>query len=846
MTGSWVLSIDFGTSYTVAAVRVDERRPEVIEINGERRVPSMVVVLPDGEILVGHAAEVDSLSHPGSTLRAMKGQLGSPTPIVLGGRPYQVVALVAAFLRVIAHEAAQQMGTPPREVRLTHPASWNRPLRQRFLEAGIKAGLDNVVLIPEPVAAAMAHAADVGLGAASHIAIYDLGGGTFDCAVLRGGDFTVTGQASGDQNIGGELFDELMMNVIGERLEPAVWESIQVGDGAAWQRVRVVLRNEARKAKEALSTSNSVEIFVALPAGLVPVRLTRADFDDIARTFLAETVAITERCIAEAGLRPSDLSAIALVGGASRSPLVGELVSAAFPGTVISRRGDPKASVAIGAALAVRHGGPSLAPARDFVTQPASPGTTPQAVRLAPPNGSVPTRPTASVGAPPPAPPVTQFLPPQPQPPPEEHRPLPLTKRRNRTMTVLAGVMGIGAIAVGGWVIADRSEGSNESGTSASESSAAGPITESSEVSTSVVSSAESTGTQGSSTTVSAAPVPVVARPVQVFLGDSDLVTSAAFSPDGTSIAGGSTDSLVLIWDVATGSVLQRLVGHTDSVEWVAFDPAGSRLVTASSDGTAHVWDVATGEVLAVLQHDLTSEYHGVNMATFNDDGTLIVTASDDTTARIWDAATGAELHVLSHDSFVFSAVFSPDNSAIATASLDDTAKVWSTATGELIATLTGHTEEVASATFSPDGTRIVTASGDASARIWDAANGTLLTTLIGQVGLIRSAAYSPDGTKIVTVGDDHLADVWDAATGQMLFSMSHPMGVDIGVFTPDGAHIITLGDDYIGRIWNAADGRPVADLPDVVNDLAFSPDGRTLVTPSIDGTARLFTWSIG
>ena len=152
---SWILAIDFGTSYTVAASKVGDRAPEVIEIGGERRMPSVVMVDPAGAVIVGRTADDLSGTHPESTLRALKNRLGDQAPVVLDGRPYQVVHLVAALLKQVYTESVRQIGEPPTEVRLTHPATWNRPRLNRLLEAAAKAELPSPALVPEPVAAAL-------------------------------------------------------------------------------------------------------------------------------------------------------------------------------------------------------------------------------------------------------------------------------------------------------------------------------------------------------------------------------------------------------------------------------------------------------------------------------------------------------------------------------------------------------------------------------------------------------------------------------------------------------------------------------------------------------------------
>ena len=392
---AWILAIDFGTSYTVAASKIGDRSPEVIEVGGERRMPSVVMVDRSGTVVVGRTADDLSATHPGSTLRALKNRLGDQAPVVLDGRPYQVVNLVAALLRDVYVESVRQIGEPPAEVRLTHPATWNRPRLNRLLEAAAKAELPNTALVPEPVAAALSFASEVGVAAGAHVVVYDLGGGTFDTAVVTssGGGFNIVGRPSGDQNIGGELFDEIIANHLGEQLPAHAWEAIQIGEDPLWRQVGATLRNEARKAKETLSGNPYADLIVPLPTGLQQIRLTREEFEEMVQPYLAETVVLLDRCVHEAGLDSGDLAGISLVGGSSRSPIVERLVKQAFPDVAVIRRGDPKTAVASGAARAVRSS-VVVAPVSRGSTQEAAPGTAPQSLRLAPPVSQPP-----SVGA---------------------------------------------------------------------------------------------------------------------------------------------------------------------------------------------------------------------------------------------------------------------------------------------------------------------------------------------------------------------------------------------------------------------------------------------------------------
>jgi molecular chaperone DnaK len=224
----------------------------------------------------------------------------------------------------------------------------------RLLEAAAKAGLGNVALISEPVAAAVAYAADVDVLDGSHVAVYDLGGGTFDMTLLRfsEGTFSIVGRPGGDVNLGGELFDELLVNMVGERLDPSVWDEMQVSDDQSWQQAAAALRTECRRAKEALSTNSYADLVLPLPGGLTSQRITRDDLESLVQPYIAESVRLLVQGVTDAGVDPHSLAAVYLVGGASRMPLVERSVSEALPEVTVSRRGDPKTAVAVGATLA--------------------------------------------------------------------------------------------------------------------------------------------------------------------------------------------------------------------------------------------------------------------------------------------------------------------------------------------------------------------------------------------------------------------------------------------------------------------------------------------------------------
>ncbi|MCY6488960.1 toll/interleukin-1 receptor domain-containing protein [Leptolyngbya sp. GGD] len=236
--------------------------------------------------------------------------------------------------------------------------------------------------------------------------------------------------------------------------------------------------------------------------------------------------------------------------------------------------------------------------------------------------------------------------------------------------------------------------------------------------------------------------------------GHGNTIESVSFSPDGKTIATGSWDNTVKLWNLK-GEELKTLKGHRDVVRSVSFSPDGKTIATGSEDATIKLWNLEGKELKTLKGHG-----SHILCVSFSPDGKTIVTGSGDRTAKLWNLE-GKELKTLKgHDVFVASVSFSPDGKTIVTGSGDTTAKLWNLE-GKELKTLKGHRSAVKSVNFSPDGKTIATGSEDYTAKLWNL-EGKELKTLKGHSGYITSVSFSPDGKTIATGSWDDTVKLWN------------------------------------------------------------------------------------
>ena len=354
-----MLAIDFGTSNTVAALAVANQAPRTITFDASPLLPSAVFVSADGTFTTGREAQRQARVDPARFEPNPKRRIDDGD-VLLGDRVVSVVDLIAAVLRTVALEVRRQLaGAGADEVRLTHPAQWGAARQNTLVSAARKAGLgNNLILLPEPVAAAAQFTRLPGraLPPGGTVAVYDLGGGTFDIAVVGAATtgeqeaFHVLAEA-GLPDLGGLDFDHALMRhvaVSARPRDPDRWDLLQRPSDSSSRRAARALAEDVRAAKETLSRYPQTD--VAVPEPFTDVHLTRGEFEALIRADLSRSVQELSTTLRAAGIEPRRLAGIFLVGGSSRIPLVAHVIQERLGVTPVALD-QPETAVAMGALL---------------------------------------------------------------------------------------------------------------------------------------------------------------------------------------------------------------------------------------------------------------------------------------------------------------------------------------------------------------------------------------------------------------------------------------------------------------------------------------------------------------
>ncbi len=347
---SKVIGIDLGTTNSVVAVMEGGEPTVITNTEGSRITPSVVGFSKTGERLVGQLAKRQAVSNPDRTISSIKREMGTNYKVSIEDKNYSPQEISAMVLQKLKADAEAYLGTTVTQAVITVPAYFNDSQRQATKDAGKIAGLEVLRIINEPTAAALAYGMDKVDD--QTVLVFDLGGGTFDVSILELADGVFEVKAtSGNNRLGGDDFDEKVMNwMIAEfKKENGIDLS---ADKMALQR----LREAAEKAKIELSTVMTTNInlpFITADATgpkHLDLNLTRAKFDELTADLVEATMVPTRQALKDAGLEPSEIAKIILVGGSSRIPAVQDAIKK-YLGKEPHRGINPDECVAVGAAI---------------------------------------------------------------------------------------------------------------------------------------------------------------------------------------------------------------------------------------------------------------------------------------------------------------------------------------------------------------------------------------------------------------------------------------------------------------------------------------------------------------
>ena len=347
---SKIIGIDLGTTNSCVAVLEGGEPVVIANAEGGRTTPSVVAFSKTGERMVGQVAKRQAVTNADRTVASIKRHMGENYKVTIDGKSYTPQEISAMTLAKLKADAEAYLGHPVTEAVITVPAYFSDAQRQATKDAGKIAGLEVKRIINEPTAAALAYGLDK--EAEQKIMVYDLGGGTFDVSILEIGDGIVEVLATaGDTRLGGDDFDQRIMDHLVNEFKKA--EGIDLkNDKMAMQR----LKEAAEKAKIELSgmTSTSVNLPYITADATGPkhldVTLTRAKFNELTADLVERTMKPVRQAMSDAGLKPSDLDKVLLVGGSTRIPAVQEAVKG-ITGKEGFKGINPDECVAVGAAI---------------------------------------------------------------------------------------------------------------------------------------------------------------------------------------------------------------------------------------------------------------------------------------------------------------------------------------------------------------------------------------------------------------------------------------------------------------------------------------------------------------
>jgi RNA polymerase sigma factor (sigma-70 family) len=309
------------------------------------------------------------------------------------------------------------------------------------------------------------------------------------------------------------------------------------------------------------------------------------------------------------------------------------------------------------------------------------------------------------------------------------------------------------------------------------------------------------------------------------------LIYSLAVSPDGKRLVTGAAGRTACLWDLETGKLIREL-GRKTHIMGVAYSPDGKKVAVATNP--VRLYEAASGQEIAQLE----GHQNGVLCVAFSPNGKMLASSSHDQTIRLWDLAMAKELRRCEgHQSAVYSVAFSRDGKTLASGSLDKTVRLWDPDTGKERRQLLGHTDGVNSVALSADGKWLASGSADKTVRLWDVAAGKQVHRLKGHDQGVRVVAFSPNSQLLASGGPDPILRLWQVPAGKEVhrIDLGGTWGCWALAFSSDGKTLLSGGIwDSAVHFWDVSTGkeRRRSEAPSsLLDSLAFSPDGKTVIT---------------
>ncbi len=334
----------------------------------------------------------------------------------------------------------------------------------------------------------------------------------------------------------------------------------------------------------------------------------------------------------------------------------------------------------------------------------------------------------------------------------------------------------------------------------------------------------------------------------RVWQAHNGMVWSLAFSPDGRTLATGSHDGSIKVWDLESGALLWT-GWHTNNINRVAFAPDGSQLASSGTDATVQLWDPRQGTHLETLSHP-----DPVCAIAWSPNGHQLATGDIGGSIRVWEMHKGQPAPCIAtiagHTDWIIGLAFAPDGSVLASASWDLAIKLWELASGNLRQTWTGHTDRIQSLAWSPDGSTLASSSRDTMICLWDTQHARARVVLQGHTAEVYSLAFTPDSAHLLSGSDDGSLRLWDLVSRQCVRVMQGYTASLLDVdWSPDGRQLVSGGTDMLVTIWDVAgktQPRVLYGHRGVVSGVGWSPDGRWLASSAWDDVISLWNPTTG